>query len=170
MISCLVSGLSMSVCDGVSFDSIRIRDKILDVECELKSVGTGVQRLFNLAKKLARWEDGVLALEEPESNVNERQMAGLTRALVDEALKRPRGQLIVECHSKLVALQLAALVRQGVLKTGDGPDANLSVMEVVKTPRGSEVRPVGISTSGDIDWPGGFFPSEGDILRRMYGG
>lgn len=154
-------------CDG-TFDSMKINDKILSVESKLENVGTGIQRLFGMAERFADWQDGILAIEEPESNVNERQMAALTQTMVEEALKHQNAQLIVECHSKIVALQLAALVRKGVL-TMNGPDANLSVMEVTKTPKGSEVNAVRISPAGDITWPTGFFPAEGSILRDMYG-
>ena len=154
--------------EGCPFTGLRIRDKIYGIELELDDVGTGIRGLYRIAQRFATWKgETILEIEEPDTHVNERQIAPLTQVMVEEALKHSEGQLIVECHSKIMALQLAALVRDGVLKM-DGEDANLSMMEVSKTPYGSIVEPIHISRRGDIDWPNGFFPAEGELLRKMY--
>ena len=154
-----------------------IRDLDFDIDVPLKDVGTGINGLVRLAFDLKEWQGGILELEEPETNVNEEHMAPLANVLVEEALKRKNGQLIVECHSKLMALQLAAMVRNGILTCRritnagayDDDNAQLSVIEVIKSPNGSMARQIYISKDGEIDWPSGFFPAEGKLLQKMIG-
>ena len=152
---------------------MEIRDLDFDIDVPLKDVGTGINGLVRLAFDLKEWQGGILELEEPETNVNEEHMAPLAKVLVEEALKRENGQLIVECHSKLMALQLAAMVREGILKcygNRDNDDALLSVIEIVKHSDGSTAEQVYISPDGEIDWPHkGFFPAEGKLLQKMLG-
>ena len=146
----------------------RIHDDDFNIDVDMCDVGTGIAGLARLAFDLHNWKGGILALEEPETNVNEMQLAALTRVLVEEALKRPRGVLVVECHSKLMVQKLAALVKEGVISSR-ADDTGLKVMEVVKESSGSIVRPVPIGDDGTIEWPGDFFPAEGRILRGVYG-
>lgn len=151
---------------------IAIRDLDFDIEVPLKDVGTGINGLVRLAFDLKEWQGGILELEEPETNVNEEHMSSLAQVLVEEAMKRENGQLIVECHSKLMALQLAALVRKGIVKClgkEGNNNALLSVIAVEKHPQGSIAKQVIITQDGEIDWPNGFFPAEGKILQKMLG-
>ena len=160
--------------DG-QISSTMIHDNDFGVDLPLSEVGTGIDGLVHLALTLNAWHGGILALEEPETNVNEMQMEALTRVLVDEALKRESGQLIVECHSKLMALLLIELVRKGKLKCanfGENPDgdadANLNVMVIEKSSEGSKVKNVTIRRNGDVNWPSGFFPAEGILFQNSY--
>lgn len=145
----------------------RIHDRDFDIDVPLHDVGWGIQRIFRLAFALMDWQAGILVLEEPESNVDEAQLGALTRVLVEEALKRPHGQLIVECHSKLMVLQLAALVKEGMIG-GTVEENGLRVIEISKTQDGSAVADVGIDSNGRIDWPSSFFCAEGKIMRSLY--
>jgi len=144
-----------------------IHDNDFDIDVSIKDVGWGIQRIFSLAFTLQSWKAGILALEEPESNVDEAQLGALTRVLVEEALNRPHGQLIVECHSKLMVLQLAALIKEGVIG-GTAANEGVRVLEVSKRATGSVADDVGIDGNGRIDWPSSFFRAEGEILRSMH--
>lgn len=146
----------------------KIHDDDFNIDVDMCDVGTGIAGLVRLAFDLHNWKGGILALEEPETNVNEMQLAALTHVLVEEALKRSHGVLVVECHSKLMVQKLAVLVKKGVISSCVD-DVGLKVMEVVKEASGSVVRPVPIGADGTIEWPGDFFPAEGGILRSMYG-
>lgn len=145
--------------------SDKIRDKYFDIEVDIKDVGTGIEGLFRLAIQLSEWKGGILAIEEPETNVNENQLAALTKVLVEETLKRPEGQLIVECHSELVIKQLQGLLRKGLLM----PD-ELSVLVVSKKLSGSIVRKIKFDKNGNIltPWPGGYFPALSEILNDTF--
>lgn len=153
--------------DSVSREMIHDND--FDIDIRLGEVGTGIEGLVELAMTLNVWEGGLLALEEPETNVNEGQMAALAKVLVEEAKKRESGQLIVECHSKIMALQLVEMVRNRLLVCGTGSESNLSVLVVRKSVDGTRIDEVKIDQNGDVDWPMGFFPAEGKLLRESYG-
>lgn len=149
--------------------AVKIHDDDFAIDLPLEDVGTGIEGLVRLALTLNGWRSGILAIEEPETNVGEMQMEALARVLVEEALKRDDGQLIVECHSKIMAMKIIELVKSGVLTCGEFPNSNLSVMVVEKLPEGSIVKNVRIDGNGDMDWPRGFFPAEGNLLRNAYG-
>lgn len=155
--------------DGSGITRDQIHDMDFDIDVPLKDVGTGIDGLVKLAFALNDWHSGILAIEEPETSVNESQMAALAQVLVEEALTRKTGQLIVECHSKIMALQLVEMVRSGNLVCGIGDNANLNVMVIEKTSDGSQVTDVKIDGDGNVDWPRGFFPAEGELLRKSYG-
>ena len=84
-------------------------------------------------------------------------------------MKRESGQLIVECHSKIMARQLIEMVRNGLLVCGKSPDSDLSVLVARKSAEGTEIDEVTINKNGDVNWPAGFFPAEGKLLRESYG-
>ena len=152
---------------------IEIHDKVFGINIPVSEVGTGIEGLIELALILSDWKDGIRALEEPETNVNEAQMAALAQVLVEEAMKRDNAQLIVECHSKLMALKLIELVHHGKLVCYDPRNGlmsgNLSVIAVKKTSEGSKAETANIDSFGNVNWPGGFFPSEGRMIRKSLG-
>ena len=150
--------------DGqVSRDSIRDMDFGIDVP--LHDVGWGIQRIFRLAFALKDWQAGILVLEEPESNVDEAQLGALTRVLVEEALKRPHGQLIVECHSELMVMMLKNLLAHGVVTP-----AQLSVTVVTKEMTGSSAKQIQFDEFGNMttSWPKGYFSAASAILDAYY--
>lgn len=146
-------------------DRAMIHDKEFDIDLSLQDVGTGIAGLMDLAFTLEKWKGGILALEEPETNVNEAQLAALVKVLVEESMNREDGTLIVECHSELMVLMLKSLLAKRVLTPGE-----LSVSVVVKKPEGSQVIKIEFDEHGDIltPWPGGFFPAMTRILDDFY--
>jgi hypothetical protein len=162
--SCVIEDSSRNI------DRTMIHDGDFDIDLPRSEVGTGIDGLIELAMTLNSWTGGMLALEEPETNVNEEQMAALAKVLVEEALKREKGQLIVECHSKIMALQLVELVRRKQLVYhGNGDDSHLNIFVAQKSSDGTCIKEVKIDTNGDVNWPRGFFPAEGELLRASYG-
>ena len=149
---------------GKAIDPNQIHDKDFDINLPLHAVGTGVEGLFKLAFTLKDWKGGILALEEPETNVNEKQLANLTAVLVDEA-KRAAGQMIIECHSELMFLELRNLLAHKRIT----PDA-LSISVVQKGKMGSIVSHIPVDEFGNIlkPWPGGLFPERVNIVDAYY--
>ncbi len=152
--------------DG-QISSTMIHDKDFDIVLPLTEVGTGIDGLVHLALTLNAWHGGILALEEPETNINEKQMATLTRVLVAEALKQKSGQLIVECHSELMFLALRNCLAHGIVCPED-----VSINVVIKSNTGSDVRFIPMDNAGNIlePWPGGFFPERVKIADDYYEG
>lgn len=143
----------------------RIHDKDFDIDLDIDDVGTGIAGLIRLAFILKDWKGGILAIEEPETNINENQLAALTKVLVEEALKRPNGQLIVECHSEHVIAKLRGLLARNVLLPND-----LSVTVLKKDKQGSIPRKIEFDKNGNVmtAWPGGYFPALANILEETY--
>ena len=155
------------VVNGDMISTVSIHDNDFAIDLPLKDVGTGIEGLVRLALTLNSWRGGILAIEEPETNVNERQLASLMRVLVEEALSRKNGQLIVECHSELMFLQLRNLLNH---KHENLRPEDVSIIVVQKTPIGSEAVDVIMDEYGNLlkKWPGGFFPARTDIIDEYY--
>ena len=151
--------------DGKSVSRVMIHDKDFDMNLLRSEVGTGIDGLFDLAMTLNAWEGGILAIEEPETNVNEEQLDSLMNVLVEEAMKRPDGQLFVECHSELMFLELRNLLKKGGLKLDD-----VSIIVVQKSANGSVATQIPLDRFGNIlsPWPGGFFPKRVNITDEYY--
>ena len=151
--------------DGKSVSRVMIHDKDFNMNLPRSEVGTGIDGLFDLAMTLNAWQGGILALEEPETNVNEEQLDSLMNVLVEEAMKRPNGQLFVECHSELMFLELRNILKQGGVKLDD-----VSIIVVQKSANGSVATQILLDRFGNIlsPWPGGFFPKRVNITDAYY--
>jgi len=152
---------------GLSYqieDRETLRDLIFDVSTPISEVGAGIHELLKTTLALANWNGGILEIEEPETHLNEKQMAPLVRVLVEEAIKQP-GQLIVECHSELMLLELRNLLAHGKIKPEE-----VSVNVVEKTVEGSRVTHIPMDEGGNIlkPWPGGFFKERVRIADAYY--
>lgn len=153
-------GLDYRCSDGVTLEDTTFGMQDIPVT----EVGTGIAGLFEIFKSLAKWENGILLLEEPETNVNEYHLQALVDLLIDEAKKRIEtgGQLVVECHSEHVMLALMRLVGKKVVSSED-----VAVFHVTKDAEGSHVVSCGVTDEGGIiGWPDarGFFAARDKIL------
>lgn len=153
-------GLDYRCSDGVTLEDTTFGVQNISVT----EVGTGIAGLFEIFKSLAKWENGILLLEEPETNVNEYHLQALVDLLIDEAKKRiaTGGQLVVECHSEHVMLALMSLVGKKVVSSED-----VAVFHVTKDAEGSHVVPCDVTDEGGIrGWPDarGFFAARDKIL------
>lgn len=129
-------------------------------------VGAGIRGIYRHLKAIAKWKTGLLLLEEPEANVNEGQLQKLAQLLATVALAMgendANAQLVVECHSEHVLLEVLGMVADGKLKAED-----VSVMYVNKAVDGSKAFTCKIDENGALDkWPdeNGFFTARKRIL------
>ncbi len=129
-------------------------------------VGAGIRGIYRHLKAIAKWKTGLLLLEEPEANVNEGQLQKLAQLLVNVALSKgendANAQLVVECHSEHVMLEVMKMVASGRLQCGD-----VSIIYVVKEESGARPVKCNIDSKGTLDkWPaeGGFFAARKRIL------
>lgn len=167
-----------------------LRDKDFSVNVPRRNVGAGIDGLFETALKLYEWRnykekvpsigdelgatDGnpcntghaLLALEEPESHVNERQISPLMNWLFREANEQKNGQMVVECHSELMALKLKTFIRSGVISTDD-----LAILFAEKTPMGTIMHEIVMDGKGNFKtkWPnGGFFTERTKVVDEFF--
>ena len=149
-------------------DKYTLEDTVLGLdEIPVNDVGTGIAVMFDMLQAIAIWQKGILLLEEPEGNVNERQLESLTTLLVEEAKQRfaVDGQLVVECHSELVMLGIRNLLKHGIISPED-----IAIFVVTKDASGSSVVKIPLDKFGNIQrpWPGGFFLSRVKIADAYY--
>ena len=153
---------------GYRCDNAReLYDTVLDYgPLAVGDVGAGIRRIFKCAKSLAKWEGGILLLEEPETNVNEDQLAALTKVIVHRALELKRqkvdAQIVVECHSEHMLLKLLMLIKHDNIGVDD-----VKIVYVEKSEDGSHVIQCELRDGGKIvKWPhkDGFFEARDRIL------
>lgn len=148
-------------------DAHHLRDTVLGYgPLSVDMVGAGIQRLFRTVKALAKWEKGILLLEEPETNVNEGQFAALAHIITQRALSlRKKGvdaQVVVECHSEHILLESLLMVRRRELPLDD-----LRIVYVSKNETGSRSMTCRIDEKGRLlQWgdESGFFRARDRIL------
>jgi len=166
----------------------RLKDEIFGLPVSRNNVGAGIDGLLEVAQKLYEWrtykepkqrslleimrnedpglENGhaLLALEEPESHVNERQISPLVEILFNEAAEGPDRQLIIECHSELMLLKAMQLLREKATAiTAD----DVQILYAEKKENGTEIRECKIAEDGTVyNWPdeNGFFPERDKII------
>lgn len=146
-----------------------LRDLDFGVKVPVRGVGAGIDGLFATGVSLYKWRESspmfdLLELEEPESHLNERQIAPLMEFLFDAANENRKGQMIVECHSELALLKVMNLLRTRA--TSITPD-DVQILYAVKKETGTEILECHLDENGSIyDWPdeAGFFPERDRII------
>ena len=159
----------------------RLRDDFLGVTASTGNVGAGIDGLYETALKLYEWRNykvetpvgytkdigcALLALEEPESHVNERQISPLMNFIFKEAMEVVNGQVVIECHSELMALKLKNFLRAGLITPND-----LAVFYATKTETGTVIEEIPMDEKGNFrkKWPGGgFFTERTKIVDEFF--
>ena len=162
-----------------AIDKGRLRDDVFGVVASRENVGAGIDGLYETALKLYEWRNykaeapkgcvedpgcALLALEEPESHVNERQISPLMNFIFNEASDVVNGQIIIECHSELALLKVMNLLRTKA--TSITPD-DVQILYAEKRMTGTEILECHLDETGSIyDWPdeAGFFPERDRII------
>ena len=144
-----------------------LTDKVFGQNVNRKNVGAGIDGLFETGLKLCDWKMGkqkLLAIEEPESHVNERQLAPMTEFIVREALSDNSRQCIIECHSELMILKVMQIVKKRTLSLNP---KDIGILYATKTPEGTVISECPITDNGDVlDWPdkNGFFSERDNVI------
>jgi hypothetical protein len=164
-----------------AIDKGRLRDDVFGVVASTENVGAGIDGLYETALKLYEWRNykaeapkgcgedpgcALLALEEPESHVNERQISPLMDFIFKEAKDVVNGQVVIECHSELIALKLKNFLRAGLIV----PD-ELAVFFATKTESGTVIEEIPMDAKGNFKkkWPGGgFFTERTKIVDEFF--
>ena len=162
-----------------AIDKGRLRDDVFGVVASRENVGAGIDGLYETALKLYEWRNykaeapkgcvedpgcALMALEEPESHVNERQISPLMNFIFNEASDVVNGQIIIECHSELALLKVMNLLRTKA--TSITPD-DVQILYAEKRMTGTEILECHLDETGSIyDWPdeAGFFPERDRII------
>lgn len=151
-------------------DTQTLMDLDFGVAVPRRNVGAGIDGLFATALKLFEWKSSaafdLLELEEPESHLNERQISPLMNWLFHEVNEQVKGQVVVECHSELMALKLKTFIRSGVVSPDD-----LAILFAEKTPTGTAMHEIVMDDKGNFrtKWPnGGFFTERTKVVDEFF--
>jgi AAA ATPase domain len=111
-----------------------------------------VHQLWRQKTESCRFLDVV---EQPELHLHAAAQAPLADLFIETALLG-RGSVIVETHSEPILLRIQRRVAEGLL-----PNDRVALYFVEVTPQGSQIRPVGLHPSGEVDWwPAGVFEED----------
>jgi energy-coupling factor transporter ATP-binding protein EcfA2 len=164
-----------------AIDKGRLRDDVFGVVASTENVGAGIDGLYETALKLYEWRNykaeapkgcvedpgcALLALEEPESHVNERQISPLMDFIFKDAKDVVNGQVVIECHSELISLKLKNFLRAGLI----APD-ELSVFFATKTESGTVIEEIPMDAKGNFKKKlpgGGFFTERTKIVDEFF--
>ena len=159
----------------------KLKDNIFGVVASTENVGAGIDGLYETALKLYEWRNykaeapkgcvedpscALLALEEPESHVNERQISPLMDFIFKEAKEVVNGQIVIECHCELMALKLKNFLRSGLIAPSE-----LAVFFATKTESGTVIEEIPMDEKGNFKkkWPGGgFFTERTKIVDEFF--
>ena len=148
-----------------------LKDDFFGVEVAIENVGAGIDGLYETALKLWEWRSSkpeaggaLLALEEPEAHVNERQIVPLMDAIFKELAEFPNGQLVIECHSELILLKVMEMLRK---KDPAITLDDVQILYALKEEDGTRIVECALNKYGEIsNWPDeeGFFPVRDQII------
>ncbi len=129
-----------------------------------QDLGVGMSQLIPVVVAALRHAAGIVAIEEPESNLHPAFQVVLADLFISQAKSNPDALFLIETHSEHLMLRCLRRIREtakGVLPEGVQavvPD-DIAVHFVESTGSGPQIRRIEIDEDGDFidEWPGGFF-------------
>ncbi len=129
--------------------------------CDL---GVGISQMVPVIVAALHHRIGVVAIEEPESNIHPAFQVVLADLFISQAKANPNVIFLVETHSEHLLLRCLRRVRETTKKIHSESVAavapeDLAVHFVEPTPAGPRIHRIEIDEDGDFidEWPGGFF-------------
>jgi predicted ATPase len=130
-----------------------------------QDLGVGISQVIPvLVAALQEREAGIVAIEEPESNIHPAWQVVLADLFITQTKANPNALFLVETHSEHLMLRCLRRIREtakGVLPEGIPAvtPEDIAVHFVESTDSGPRIRRIEIDEDGDFidEWPGGFF-------------
>jgi len=151
---------------------LMIRDLRTEISHFPQDLGVGISQLIPVIVAALHNESGVVAIEEPESNIHPAFQVVLADLFITQAKAHPNVLFLVETHSEHLMLRCLRRIRE-TTEGGEGhqPVArpeDIAVHFVEPGEKGPSIHRIQIDEGGDfIDpWPRGFFRER---LRELYG-
>ena len=168
----IAEGLEKQAADAIREDflglptyrKLRALDLRSGVAIDPRDLGYGLSELLPVIVAALHHESGVVAIEEPESNVHPTFQVVLADLLITRAKANPGVLFLIETHSEHLMLRCLRRIREtakGLLPEGIpsvSPD-DIAVHFVEATKEGPKIEPKEIDEDGDFidEWSGGFF-------------
>jgi ABC-type ATPase involved in cell division len=152
---------------------LQIRDCRTGVQLFPKDMGVGLSQVLPVIVAAMHKEDGIVAIEEPESNIHPAFQVVLADLFINEAKRNKNLMFLVETHSEHLMLRCLRRIRE----TSEGESASglppvrpddVAVHFVEPSERGPAVHRIRIDEEGGFmdHWPRGFFPER---MKEVYG-
>jgi predicted ATPase len=129
-----------------------------------QDLGVGLSQLIPVVVAALRHAAGIVAIEEPESNLHPAFQVVLADLFISQAKANPDALFLIETHSEHLMLRCLRRIREtakGVLPEGIPAvtPKDIAVHFVESTDSGPRIRRIEIDEDGDFidEWPGGFF-------------
>lgn len=131
------------------------------INTNVVDLGLGLKKIIPLVTYLyfRNW-DGIICIQEPESNLHPKFQAEIAEILTD-SYKKNGNIHIVETHSEIMVLRLLKLIKQKKVSHKD-----VSINFIDKKNGVSSIKNIGINEKGEFtsNWPKGFFNERIDEL------
>jgi len=138
-----------------------------------QDLGVGVSQVVPVIVAALHNRSGIVAIEEPESNIHPAFQVVLADLFITQAKENPDVLLLVETHSEHLMLRCLRRIRE----TGEGEVQNaapnvgpedISVHFVEPSEQGPVIHRIRIDDDGEFmdPWPRGFFPER---MKEVYG-
>jgi predicted ATPase len=145
-------------------NKLELSDVRTGVSLAPQDLGVGMSQLIPVVVAALRHAAGIVAIEEPESNLHPAFQVVLADLFISQAKGNPDALFLIETHSEHLMLRCLRRIREtakGVLPEGVQavvPD-DIAVHFVESTGSGPQIRRIEIDEDGDFidEWPGGFF-------------
>ena len=137
------------------------------METNLAFAGEGLQQVLPVVTHQLwrqRSESGVFldVVEQPELHLHDAAQAPLADLFINTALQG-RGSVLVETHSEPILLRVQRRIAEGIL-----PYHLVALYFVEVTAKGSQLRPIGLHSNGEVDWwPAGVFEEDFHEVAAM---
>jgi predicted ATPase len=158
------------------------RKKLLDTDVDIDLIDSGFgysQVIPILYKGVTAHKDSLFIVEQPEIHLHPKMQAELADFFIDlynlkREEQRGRFTMIIETHSeyliKRFSRRLGEKEYQSHDHTAKAPaiaDISLWFTELDEKSGGSRIRNGNIGSSGEIDWPKGFFDTRNEDLKAL---
>lgn len=142
----------------------RLQIRMNGVSLFPQDLGVGVSQVIPVIVAALHKESGIVAIEEPESNIHPAFQVVLADLFLTQTKANPNVLFLIETHSEHLMLRCLRRIREtakGILPEGIptiSPE-DVAVHFVESTKEGPRIRRIEIDEEGDFidEWPGGFF-------------
>jgi len=143
---------------------LQIRNEKTDTLLAPSDLGVGISQALPVIVAALHQKEGILAIEEPESNVHPAFQVELADLFITQAKANPNALFLIETHSEHLMLRCLRRIREsakGLLPEGIPSvlPGDIAVHFVEQSSAGPKIERKEIDKDGDFidEWPDGFF-------------
>lgn len=131
--------------------ALQITDSISNIRSNLADVGFGASQVIPVIRGCLNNNGSPLVIEQPEIHLHPKAQGQLANLICETSKYR---QIFIETHSEHMINRARIMIAEGKINPAD-----VIILYVDRTSKGSSVLEIGIKPNGDFtkEWPSGFF-------------